>query len=136
MWKSNYQSNFENACDTQCRPNHHRGMRPENKTYKIPMNVVEDDTQFELRMNVTGFTKEEVSISTNENILTVKSQKPAQEPDTNSKKIHAEFRIRNAERKIILPANVKIDEIKAKYNEGVLIISLPKSKPETININL
>jgi len=35
-----------------------------------------------------------------------------------------------------LPANVKIDEIKAKYNEGVLIISLPKSKPETININL
>jgi HSP20 family molecular chaperone IbpA len=56
--------------------------RPENKTYKIPMNVVEDDSQFELRMNVTGFTKEEVSISTNENILTVKSQKPAQEPDS------------------------------------------------------
>jgi HSP20 family protein len=136
MWKSNYQSNFENGCDTQCKPNYHRATRPENKSYKIPMNVIEDDSQFELRMNVTGFTKEEVSISTNENILTVKSQKPAQEPEVNSKKIHAEFRTRNAERKIILPSNVKIDEIKAKYNEGVLIISLPKSKQESITINL
>ncbi|MBK7227076.1 MAG: Hsp20/alpha crystallin family protein [Saprospiraceae bacterium] len=136
MWKSNYHSNYGSDCATACATNTMNSPRTQTKTKMIPINVKESETEFQVEFRVFGFAKEEVSIDTKENILTVSAKKQNTESDTATQFLHKEFRVKDAVRKISIPSTVNAEDIKAKYHEGILLVTLPKSKKENKTIEI
>lgn len=92
-------------------------------------NVFETETDFRIELLLPGFAKEDVQISYHKNLLTVKVDKPEQsEKSENYKYAHREFGMYNFEKQFQVPDSVKVDNIDAKFENGVLYLLLPKKE--------
>lgn len=101
----------------------------------IQTDIKENETNYELVMNVPGFEKEDIEISTNDGILEVKSEKEeTNENKDNNKYIIKERSSSSFKRCFKLPSNVDVKTISAKMDKGVLTLTLPKvEKDDTSN---
>lgn len=102
------------------------------------VDVSEAENTYEVKAEIPGLKKEEINISVEENVLTLSGEKK-QEKESKDKNYH---RIERAygrfHRSFRLPNEVKADEIKAKYKNGVLTIEIPKTetvKPKEIAVS-
>jgi len=86
--------------------------------------------QYEVRLDLPGVKKEEISIKFSGNTLII-SGKTDQKIEKKGKGfITTERRTGSFLRSLTFPEPVKEDKIKAKYENGVLIISAPKEKAQ------
>jgi HSP20 family protein len=91
-------------------------------------NVIENDTAFEIKLAAPGLKKEDFNIDLEEDVLKISSS-TKNESETNDGQVHRkEFSFTSFSRSFRLPENINIDEIKAEYQAGVLLISLPKQQ--------
>ncbi|GAA4270893.1 Hsp20/alpha crystallin family protein [Aquimarina gracilis] len=94
------------------------------------VNVKETDNSFELELAAPGLTKEDFNIELDHDVLTisseVKSEKETKEND--GKYSRKEFSYRSFKRSFTLPDTVNGAEIKASYENGVLLVSIPKKE--------
>jgi HSP20 family protein len=94
------------------------------------VNIKENGKQFDIEFAAPGFKKADFKINVEENILTVSAEK---EEETKEEKDHftrREFSYNSFSRSFSLPQIVNADKIDAKYNDGILKLSVPK-KEET-----
>lgn len=92
------------------------------------VDVTENDEAYELRAELPGMKKEDIHVSIEDNVLCLKGEKK-QESESNTKNVHRVERMYGKfERSFRIPNGVKTNEIKAKYENGVLTIRLPKSE--------
>lgn len=94
-------------------------------------NITENDHAFQLEMAVPGFSKEDFRINLEKDVLTVSSEKEKSEKsdETREHKFRkCEFGQRNFSRSFTLPEAVDKDAIKAEYENGILMITLPKKE--------
>ncbi|MEM0519407.1 MULTISPECIES: Hsp20/alpha crystallin family protein [Aequorivita] len=99
------------------------------ETFSIPaVNIIENLTNFVLEIAVPGFQKENFTIEAEEDTLKVSSKtiETKEETDTETRYTRREFNYSNFERSFTLPETIKIEDIQAKYENGVLKITLPK----------
>jgi len=91
-----------------------------------------------VKASLPGLKSEDLHISVTADVLTL-SGEFKQESDKKAANYHIrEHRYGSFERSVMLPTDVQTDKAKADFENGVLIISLPKAesvKPKTININ-
>uniref|UniRef100_A0A7C9DRV0 Uncharacterized protein n=1 Tax=Opuntia streptacantha TaxID=393608 RepID=A0A7C9DRV0_OPUST len=96
------------------------------------------------RINVPGYSKENIKLEVDENnVLHIRGEGGKEESQGKDAVWHAAERGGRADfyREIELPENVKVDQIKAQIENGVLSIMIPKdntpkpSKVRTINIS-
>ncbi len=94
----------------------------------IPVNVKELDKNYELSVIAPGLTKEDFKLSLDKNILTISFDQKEEAKQENEKWIRNEYHFRSFKRSFTL--NEKIDQagINAKYENGILNISLPKKE--------
>lgn len=101
------------------------------------VDICETDEEITVTSEMPGMKKEDVKISVQDNVLTLKGEKK-QEIDEKEKNFHRVERSYGVfERSFSLPSSVQTDKIKASYKDGVLTITLPKSeetKPKEIDI--
>ena len=76
----------------------------------------EDDSAYRLRLEIPGFSKEQVSLDLTDHELTVK----AENPDTEA----------SYERTLRLPDTIEEGKISAKLEHGILELTFPKAKVE------
>ena len=105
----------------------------------MPMaDVKETDDAIVVTMDLPGVNKEDVDISVTDNELRVVAEKSA-ESEISDKDYHKRERTYNRfERVVAVPVAVKADEAKAKLENGVLEVTLPKEVTTTrkkINID-
>ncbi len=93
----------------------------------VPSNVIENEKDFRLELSIPGFSKEEVKISVQKNILTVKSEKNT-ESDENRKYLRRGFVPQNFEKRFELSKFINTDQTSASFNNGILEIVLPKKE--------
>jgi HSP20 family protein len=93
----------------------------------VPSNVVENEKDFRLELSIPGFSKEEVKISFQKNILTVKSEKNL-ENDESIKYLRRGFVPQNFEKRFELTNHINSENISANFTNGVLEIVLPKKE--------
>lgn len=97
------------------------------------MDVSETDKAVEVKLDLPGFTAEDVDIQLSEGTLLISGtrQEEQREEDPQRKYFRMERRQGSFSRTLPLPCGVKEDEAIAEYKHGVLTITLPKSDEVT-----
>lgn len=108
-----------------------RGLRP-------AMDIVEDDDKLTVRTELPGIPKDDVHIMIEDGVLTVTGEKKSdrEEKDQNFHLVERTFG--SFHRSITLPTGVEAEKANASFQDGVLVIDIPKSehsKPRKIQIN-
>jgi len=93
-----------------------------------PVNISETKDAYELELNVPGRNKEDFKITVDKNILTVSFDKKEESKDENKKQIKSEFSLQSFKRSFTLDEKVVSENIAAKYENGLLVLSLPKKE--------
>jgi len=97
-------------------------------------NILEKNDGFELHMAVPGVKKEDVKIDLEKNILSISSEKKAEEHDENQFKYNRrEFVYGTFCRNFTLPDTIDAEKIKADMTDGILKVILPKKKEAKIS---
>jgi HSP20 family protein len=108
---------------------------------KPAANILESETSYKVEIVAPGFTKADLKIALDKNVLTVSAKK---ETENNAATVnnlkHREFSIQSFERSFTLPEQVDQSAIEAKFENGILVLQLPKRaemivEPKTINIS-
>lgn len=100
-----------------------------NDTFKI--DVQETDKEFLIEAEMPGIKKEEISLDLNDDRLTISIKREENIEDNNKNFVHRERRYCSMSRSVYL-ANSKLDDIKAKLENGVLTVKIQK-KEKAVN---
>lgn len=94
--------------------------------YNVPVNIEETANGYEVKVYATGFEKENIKLSVVEDVLYITGTRTI---DENNKPnfTKQEFPVKSFERVIALNGQVDSAAIKAKQENGVLIVTLPKT---------
>lgn len=101
------------------------------------VDLTESDGTFEIQAELPGIDEKDVEVVVDNDMLTIKGEK-SEERTEKEKNYHlTERRYGSFQRSFQLPGNVDAGRIAARFDKGVLKISLPKteqSKPKKIAI--
>lgn len=89
--------------------------------------IREKDDQYELAVDLPGFKKDEINLDVKDGYLTISAQKGLDKDEENKKgRILRQERYAGVCSRSFYVGDVKPEEVKAKYESGVLTIALPK----------
>ena len=98
----------------------------------IPVDVYETDKEVVVKAEVPGVKKEDLDINVQENTLTIRAQTKQESEVKEEGYYRRELRTGSFFRAIPLPAEIKQDELKATYDNGVVTIRAPKAAEEKV----
>jgi len=101
------------------------------------VNIVETKDTFRLEFAAPGYNKQDFSLLTENDHLTVEAKREAQIENSDEKFTRREFRYESFKRSYKLPETVNQDAISAVYENGILVVTLQKKeevKPITKSI--
>jgi HSP20 family protein len=106
----------------------------------VPLDVRETEGEFVVKAALPGVKPDDVQITVHGDTLTIRGENKAEaEEDTQDRHWHLrERRLGAFQRVVSLPAPVDSDKAQARYEHGVLTLTLPKAesaKPRQIKIN-
>lgn len=97
-------------------------------TLFAPTDVSEDANALQITMELPGVRPEDVRLSLENNILTIRGEK-RQELDENNERVHRFERVYGVfERTFALPSTVDPEKIEARFENGVLVVRIPKAE--------
>ena len=101
-----------------------------NKTLNVPpVNIHENADGYHLELQAPGLQKEDFKMNVEKGLLTISYQKSENKSEQKDYKTHRrEFSVSSFKRSFSLDEKVNADDIKAKYEAGVLQIFLPKKE--------
>ncbi len=98
------------------------------KVFSPAIEVYETDKEVVVKAELPGIKKEDVEVTIKDNTLHIKGEKK-EEREEKTETVHiVERAYGKFERTISLPKDVKLEDIKAEYKDGVLEIKLPKAE--------
>ena len=93
------------------------------------VNIKEDTEGFQVDVAAPGFGKNDFKIELNHDQLTISSEKKVEDETKDQQQFtRREFSYQSFSRTFTLPSIVEADKIKAKYDNGILSISIPKKE--------
>lgn len=92
--------------------------------------IIEEGNQFVLKAELPGFKKEEIKVDINGDRLTISAEHNDEIEEKKDNYIRRERRYGSFSRAFDI-SNIKVDEISADYNQGILTLNLPK-REETV----
>lgn len=92
------------------------------------VNIKDNTKSFDLELAVPGFKKEELKVNVEGDLLTISSEKKDESEEDKNGYTRREFNYRSFQRSFQLPQNVDGDNVKASFVDGVLKLSIPKTK--------
>ena len=96
--------------------------------------IKEMEDGYELEMDLPGFKKDEVKVELNNGYLTVSAEKglDKDEEDKKGKYIRKERYAGALSRTFYLGEEIREEEIKAKFENGILSVSIPKEEEKKV----
>lgn len=107
--------------------------------WMVPVDVKETADSVVLKAEVPGLSKEDVKISFADNQLTIRGERRKEEKEEGERFLRVERSYGGFSRTFMVDVPVKAEEIRARYQDGVLEITLPKReeiKPKEITIDV
>ena len=111
-----------------------RGMnRPEhvlygrNASHMMKTDVKETEDGYEVDVDLPGFRKEEIKLELNNGYLTISTEKSLEKKD-NGRILRQERYMGTMQRSFYVGDSITEEDIKARYENGVLSLTLPKKE--------
>jgi HSP20 family protein len=137
--KTNFDPLFKNFFDMDNSLTSNKGQLP-------AVNIAENETEYHLEFSLAGYKKEDLNINLEHDTLTVSAEmKQEKSTDAEGNEVtvedknytRREYFAQSFSRSFYLPELVEEKNIEAKFKDGVLTLTLPKSekvKPKQISI--
>lgn len=99
----------------------------------IKTDIHETDNEYIVEAELPGIPKENIQVTYEDGVLTISGQQQTDtvDEDKKGKLIRSERSLTSVRRQYLLE-NVKEDEIKASYSDGILKVTLPKDSNKEI----
>ena len=110
--------------------------RSGGSSFQPSVDIVENDTTFELHLAVPGVSKEDFKIEAVDNVLTVSGERKYsnERKEANYRSVETQFGAFS--RSFALPENVDSAKINAKYNSGILEVTIPKDEKKEVKTTI
>lgn len=102
------------------------------------VDVRENNEALELFAELPGLKREDVSITLENNVLSISGERKFEQEDKDGNYHRIERTYGRFNRSFTVPSNVEAEAVKADFDEGVLHVTLPKSeqaRPRQIQID-
>jgi len=90
------------------------------------VNIRENDKAYVIEVAAPGMTKEDFNIDMEEGMLTISCQKEQEQKEDKDNYRRREYNYSSFSRSFSLPESVKPEDVKAHYENGVLLLNVPK----------
>ena len=111
--------------------------------YVPRVDISEDASNIYVHAELPGLSKDNVKLTVREGTLILRGEKKHEEKKEDRNYYRIERRYGEFVRQFTLPENVKEDDVRANFTNGILEITIPKSEPQKpkehevpINVNL
>ena len=99
------------------------------RTHKVPaVNITEQEGEYIVSLAAPGLKKDDFKIDVDGNMLTISSEKEENKEEKDKKFTRREYSYSSFSRCFTLPEEINQAKIEAKYEDGVLKISLPRKE--------
>ena len=95
----------------------------ERATFKL--DVHDTEKEFVIEAELPGVPKDEISLNTNDGVLTISVSRDETKENERKKFLHKERRVTSMSRSIYLK-DINAQDVKAKLDNGVLTVTVPK----------
>ena len=127
-FSNNYPSVFDRFFDNNMLDWNNRHFSDTNTTLPS-VNIKENTDEFTVEVAVPGFDKKDFNIEVENDTLTISSEKKIENEEREGERItKREFSYQSFTRSFSLPVLVEREKIKAKYENGILNIIIPKKE--------
>jgi HSP20 family protein len=93
-----------------------------------PANINETDKEFQLDLSVPGMKRDDFKVDVEDGALTISSEKEEEKEEKDKNYRRREFSYSSFRRTFTLPDNVDENNINAKYDNGMLHVTIPKKE--------
>ena len=102
----------------------------------LKTNIKETDENYELEVEIPGYRKDQIKIELENGYLTISCAKEQKEEEKgkNSRYVRKEIS-ESCQRSYYVGNDVTQDQIKAKYDNGMLTLTVPKEQPKVSQSN-
>jgi HSP20 family protein len=101
---------------------------PERVVPNLPLDIRQTDEAFWIEASVPGFRPEDVEITLDENLLTIRATPRQEDGARRGRYVQRERQLSSVYRQVGLAAEVKAEEITASFENGVLSVMVPRAK--------
>lgn len=103
--------------------------RPFFKGAELPAVNIKDNTDhFSIELAAPGYKKDDLKVHVKDGVLTISSEKKAESEQEEKGYTRKEWSYASFSRSFVLPENTEADSLKAKFDDGVLKLTLKKTK--------
>lgn len=102
------------------------------KLQETTCDVIDEGRQFKVKMNVPGITKKDVNLNVTENSLEISAEHKEESENKKKNFIRKERNEVSYYRTLPLPDKIVTEKAQAKLTDGILEVTLPKSKPTVV----
>jgi HSP20 family protein len=109
-----------------------------SRTWYLPIDVLDHGNTYQIKAAVPGFAPEEVEITYSDGMLNIAAERKQESTSNQGSYLRRELTYGNYARTVQLPGDIKENEIKASFENGVLTIDVPKvpaAQPRKIPIS-
>ena len=102
------------------------------------VDIYDEDGHIVLKAELPGIDKKDIEVDVKDRILTLKGERSSDNEIKKDTYLQREISFGKFERSFTLPVNVKAEDIKAVYKDGLLKVEIPKpldSKPKQITVH-
>lgn len=110
--------------------------RSGGSSFQPRVDIVENDKAYELHVAVPGMNKEDFQIEMKDNFLTVSGERKFTDEKKDANWHSIETQYGSFSRSFSLPENVEPSKIAAKYNNGILEVSIPKDEKKALKTTI
>ena len=94
----------------------------------VPANICETEKTYEMQLMAPGLKKEDFKLNVDRNVLHISYEHKDEQKETNGKWLRKEYRLQTFRRSFTLNDKINVSGIAAKYDDGILNITLPKKE--------
>jgi HSP20 family protein len=96
-----------------------------------PVNITETNKDFRLDLSVPGMKRNDFKVDVDNGVLTISSEKEEERNEDERNYRRREFSYSSFSRSFTLPDNVDENSINARYDNGMLLVTIPKKEMTT-----
>jgi len=112
-------------------------LAPFGETFAPSVDISENDKEVRIQAEMPGMDENDIDLSLSDGVLTLQGEKKESREEKDKGRTYTECRYGKFRRDIPLPASVDPDKVDAKYEKGVLTVTMPKTeqaKPKQIPV--